>query len=482
MPASAPSTTSPAEPVAEAVPVSPRFVTGSIARHILVMTGTSAVGLMSIFFSDFANIFFLGLVGDLQLLAAVGYASSILFFLISGSVGMAMAVTALVAPALGARELARARRLATHAVVFAGGASVLTVAAAWLMLPLLLGWLGSSGRTLALAHDYLRIVLPSLPPLALGMCASAVLRSAGDPTRAMYITLTGAVVATALDAILILWLGLGIYGAALSAVASNVAILGIGWWGLARVHGLLAGPNWRAFTYDARLIARFAIPAVLANLATPAGGAYVTAVMAQLNDGAVAGWAVLGRIIPVAFGAIFSLSGAIGAIIGQNLGAREFDRVRATLNGGLMFAAAFSFIAWLVLALSAPLLVSLFNASGDAAGLIVFFCRWLAPLFAFFGTLFVCNAACNTLGRPHYATALSWGRATLGTVPFVTLGAHWGAEGALAGHMAGGIAFGLGAVVVVRSLIRHLERELGSVTRLKEAPAGAVSHARAGGS
>ena len=90
MPASAPSTTSLAEPVAEAVSVPPRFVTGSIARHILVMTGTSAVGLMSIFFSDFANIFFLGLVGDLQLLAAVGYASSILFFLISGSVGMAV--------------------------------------------------------------------------------------------------------------------------------------------------------------------------------------------------------------------------------------------------------------------------------------------------------------------------------------------------------------------------------------------------------
>ncbi|MBO0742524.1 MAG: MATE family efflux transporter [Hyphomicrobiaceae bacterium] len=453
---SPPSTASLARPA----PVPPRFVTGSIAHHILVMTGTSAVGLMSIFFSDFANIFFLGLLGDLQLLAAVGYASSILFFLISGSIGMAMAVTALVAPALGARELPRARRLATHAVVFAGGASVLSVAAVWLMLPLLLGWLGSAGRTLALALDFLRIVLPSLPPLALGMCASAVLRSAGDPRRAMYITLTGAVVATALDAILILALGLGIYGAALAAVASNVAILGVGWWGLMGVHGLLARPDWRAFRYDAPLIARFAVPAVLANLATPAGGAYVTAAMAQLSDGAVAGWAVLGRIIPVAFGTIFSLSGSIGAIIGQNLGAREFNRVRATLNGGLLFAAAFSCTAWLLLALSAPLLVNLFNASGDAAGLIVFFCRWLAPLFAFFGTLFVCNAACNTLGRPHYATALSWGRATLGTVPFVTLGAHWGAEGALAGHMAGGIAFGLGAVVVVRSLIRRLEAEL----------------------
>ena len=115
MPAAAPSPALLAEPVA-----APRFVIGSIARHILVMTGTSSVGLMSIFFSDFANIFFLGLVGDLQLLAAVGYASSILFFLISGSIGMAMAVTALVAPALGARDLSRARRLATHAMACAG--------------------------------------------------------------------------------------------------------------------------------------------------------------------------------------------------------------------------------------------------------------------------------------------------------------------------------------------------------------------------
>jgi putative MATE family efflux protein len=456
MPASA----TPPALVAEPAPAPlPRLVTGSIARHILVMTGTSAVGLMSIFFSDFANIFFLGLLGDLQLLAAVGYASSLLFFLISGGVGMAMAVTALVAPALGARDIPRPRRLATHAMLFAGGVWALMVAGVWLALPLLLGLLGASGRTLSLSHDFLRIVLPSLPALAVGMCASAVLRSAGDPRRAMYITLTGAVVGTALDAVLILWLGLGIHGAAIAAFISNVAILGVGLWGVVHVHGLLARPDLTVFEHDARLIARFAIPAVLTNLATPAGGAYVTMAMSHFSDSAVAGWAVLGRIIPIAFGTIFSLSGSIGAIIGQNLGARKFDRVRAALKGGLTFAAAFSMFAWLVLAIAAPALVQLFNATGDAARLILFFCRWLAPLFAFFGTLYVCNAACNTLGRPHYATALGWGRATLGTVPFVTLGAHWGAEGALAGHMAGGIAFGLAAVVVVRALIAQLERE-----------------------
>ena len=51
---------------------------GSIPRHILVMTGTGAIGLMAIFVSDFATIFFLGLLGDLQLLAAIGYAGALL--------------------------------------------------------------------------------------------------------------------------------------------------------------------------------------------------------------------------------------------------------------------------------------------------------------------------------------------------------------------------------------------------------------------
>jgi putative MATE family efflux protein len=424
------------------------------------MTGTGAVGLMAIFVSDFATVFFLGLLGDLQLLAAVGYASAIMFFMFSTGLGMAIAIASLVSPALGARDFARACRLSTHAAVFTAGGMTLIVAALWPVLPMLLGWLGANGRSLALASDYLRIVLPSLPPLALGMGASAVLRSAGDPRRAMYVTVTGAIVASILDATLIYGLGLGVHGAAIAAFVSHISMLAVGVWAVATVHGLLARPEWRLFEYDAVLIGRFAIPAVLANVATPAGGAYVTVAMSQFSDSAVAGWAVIGRIIPIAFGAIFALSGAIGPIIGQNLGARQFERVRSALYGGLAFAASITGLAWLALSIAASALVLLFNASGEAAKLIVFFCRWLAPLFVFFGTLFVCNAACNMLGRPHYATALNWGRATLGTIPFVTLGAHWGAKGVLVGHMAGGIAFGVVAVLVVYRLIAHLERDI----------------------
>jgi Na+-driven multidrug efflux pump len=226
------------------------------------------------------------------------------------------------------------------------------------------------------------------------------------------------------------------------------------------VHGFLRRPDGQAFRADVSHIVRFAVPAVLTNVATPVSNAIVTATIARFGDGAVAGWAVIGRVTPLAFGSIFALSTAIAPIIGQNYGALFFERVRQTLTGALGVAGIFTLAAWVALALAASWLVALFGATGEAADLIVFYCLWLAPLFVFFGTLFVANAACNTLGWPHYATALNWGRATLGTLPFVLLGGQWGgARGVLMGNMLGGVVFGLIAILVVFRLIARLERE-----------------------
>jgi putative MATE family efflux protein len=443
-------------------PVVARFVTGSILRHILVMTGTSAVGLMAIFLGDFANILFLGLLGDIEVLAAVGYSGSLLFFTISACIGFAIATTSLVSTALGAGDVERARRLSTHAHIASVVVAVVVVVALWPWLDIVLAWLGATGRVRNLALAYTRFVIPSLPLLALAMCSSAVLRSAGDARRAMYVTLTGAVVAFALDPIFILWLGLGMDGAAIVSVIARVVIAIVGIAGVVRVHGLLAFPQWDALRqHDAALIARYAIPAVLANVATPVSNAIVTMTIARFSDGAVAGWAVIGRVTPVAFGAMFALAGAIGPIIGQNLGAGAFARVRLTLMESLRAAVIFTGLAWLVLIVAAPALVTLFGVRGEAADLLVFYCRWLSPLFVFLGTLFVANAACNTLGRPHFATALNWARATLGTLPFVTLGGQWGgAKGVLIGNMVGGVVFGLIAVAVVFRLIATLERSV----------------------
>ncbi len=457
----------PSEPVAPLPPPPApgppaRFVTGSVMRHILVMTGTGAVGLMAIFVGDFVNILFLGLLGDVAVLAAVGYAASLLFFTVSAGIGLAIATASLVSPALGAGDAARARRLSTNLFIASLLTSLLLLAIMWPLLRTLLQAIGASGRTLELALAYSNLVVPTVPLLVTAMCAAATLRSVGDARRAMYVTLSGALVNVALDPIFILWLGWGLEGAAIATILARLCGTVLGLWLVVRTYKLAAAPDWDAFRADFPVIMKFAVPAVLANIATPVSNAFVTLTIAKFSDAAVAGWAVVGRITPVAFGAIFAMSGSIGPIIGQNLGARQFDRVRLSLSEALRAAVYFTGIAWLALFLLAPALVSLFGAKGEAADLIIFNCRWMAPLFVFFGLLFISNAACNTLGRPHYATILNWARATLGTLPFTALGAQLGgSKGVLAGYMAGGVVFGLIALMVVFRLVRTLEQDFG---------------------
>jgi putative MATE family efflux protein len=425
----------------------PKFVTGSILRHILVLTGTGAAGLMAIFLGDLANILFLSWAGDDVVIAAVGYASSILFLTISIGIGLSIAATSLVSPALGAGRRMRARRLSLNAHVLTFVAASLLSLVIWLLIPQFLELLGATGRAYELATVYLLILVPALPPLAVAMTSASVLRSAGDARRAMNVTLIGAPVNTLLDAILILGLGLGIQGAAIASALSRLVMMAIGLYGVVWVHDLWGRLRVRTVLADAPAHIAVAVPAVLTNIATPVANAYVTRAMAPFGDTAVAGWAIVGRVIPVAFGAIFALSATVGPIIGQNYGAGAFDRVRAALTQSLLVTAVFTGVAWAILAVLAWPIAGAFDATGETADLIVFFCRALPPTFVFLGALFVANAAFNTLGRPHYSTALNWGRATLGTVPLVQAGAVLaGATGVLAGSVLGGVIFGILAV------------------------------------
>ena len=422
------------------------------------MTGTGAIGLMAIFLCDLANILFLSWLGDEAIIAAVGYAGSIVFLTVSMGIGLSIAATSLVAPALGAGRRMRGRRLSLNAHVLTFIAASILSFGIWLAIPAMLALLGASGRAAALAAQYLGILVPALPPLAVAMTSASVLRSVGDPGRAMSVTLIGAVVNTLLDVILILWLGWGIEGAAISSAVARVIMMIVGLYGVIWVHDLAGRLRLPTLLADAPALFAVAMPAVLTNIATPFANAYVTRAIAPFGDSAVAGWAILGRITSVAFGAIFALSGTVGPIIGQNYGARQFDRMRATLTRSLLVTAAFTGIAWVVLALLADAIAAAFHARGETAELVVFYCRYLAPLFVFLGALFVANAAFNTLGRAHYSTALNWGRATLGTMPFAALGA-WlaGAEGVLTGSMLGGVVFGIFAVWLAYHWIDDLQ-------------------------
>jgi Na+-driven multidrug efflux pump len=179
--------------------------------------------------------------------------------------------------------------------------------------------------------------------------------------------------------------------------------------------------------------------------------------MALFGSGALAAQATVDRITPLAFAVIYALTGAVGPILAQNLGAGRLDRVRETLRASLGFMVANVCAAWLLLALTQNLIVVAFSAHGITADLVHLFCSLAAGGFLFTGALFVANASFNNLGHPWLAMLFNWGRATLGTIPFVTLGSHHGPGGVMIGQALGAAVFGIGAAVVAFRITGRLQ-------------------------
>lgn len=385
-----------------------RFLTGSTMGHVVRMTATGATGITFVFLVDAANLFWISKLGDPLLMAAIGFAFAIQFFTVSIGVGMMIATTAIVSRSVGAGELAQAREQATSATVMTFVVQALTALVVVALREPLLRLAGAEDEALRLASRYLALSLPSLAIMAVGLCGSAALRAVGDGARAMYITLSGGFTAMLLDPVLIYGLGLGLDGAAFGIWVFRCVMAFVALWFCIRAHDLLARPNLPAVRQTAPRFAAVALPAILTQMAAPAGNYLLTGVIAGFGDAAVAAWAVINRLTVVAYGGLFSLAGAIGGIFGQNYGAKLYDRLRSTYRDAVIFCVIYALVTWALLVAVSGAVADGFGLSGEAAQILRAFTHVGAGGFVFAGLLFVCNAAFNTLGRPTRASVLNW--------------------------------------------------------------------------
>ena len=436
------------------------FTEGSIFKHIVTMTAASTAGLLSLFLVDLVDMYWLSLLGDIELTAAVGFAASILFFTLSLSIGLSIGCAALVSQGLGRNDVENTKNLVVHIFIFIIFLSSVIAALTLVCTPVFLKALGAGERSHQFAWQYLSIVLPSMPLLGIAMAGNGVTRAAGKAKAAMWITLVGGIVNAALDPLFIFYFEMGIRGAAWATVISRAAMVGYAAYLLFKKFNLIGKWNRSKFKEDIHHYIKIAFPAMLTNLSTPIGVAYITAVLANFGDSVIAGNTIVSKLQPLAFAGLFALSGAIGPISGQNFGANKFDRVRETLTKSMLYILAYSLIACGILYLCTDYIIIAFKAEGDAALLIQWFCFGISTMFIFNGMTFVTNAMFNNLNAATLATTFNFSKATIGTIPFAYFGAKlYGPLGVYVGTYIGAVLIALIGLIFAYWHINRLEQK-----------------------
>jgi putative MATE family efflux protein len=421
-----------------------RFLTGSTMGHVVRMTATGALGITFVFLVDAANLFWVSQLDEPRLVAAIGFAYAIQFFSVSVAVGLMIGATAVISRSIGEGHRDQARRQAGAAMLISFVTLAIVSGVIVALRHPLVEMAGAEGEVARLAARYLAISIPSLVPMAGALVLSGALRADGYGAKAMYVTVFAGIVLMVIDPILIIWMGLGLDGAAIGVVLFRCALLGFAVWFAIVQMKLADKPRLRTLRNISGPFLAVAVPAVATQMSTPMGNYLLTIVIAPYGDEAMAGWAVVGRLTVVVFGGVFALSGAIGGIFGQNFGAGQIDRVRSTYRDALIFCGIYTVIAWGLMLFVTPYVLEAFGLVGVGAEVLQAFTYVGVGGFVFIGALFVSNAAFNNLGKPRWSTLVNWVKdGALSWPAAAGLAALFGAPGVIYGQTAAGALAGL---------------------------------------
>lgn len=401
------------------------------------MMGASGLGLLATFLADILTVIYVSQLKQSVLVGAVGLAKTLVFLNVAFCSGLVISAGVLLSKAIGESASRGRDHLIAHLLFMTFLFSLFIVLAEIVAFSHLTQWVGADPQTIEAAQVFGWLALASCPLLAVSQTCSQVLRASGEVGRAVLVPLSGALTLAIADPIFIFAFGMGLEGAGVALVLSATVSLASGVW-FSKGTGGLSTPERGALLELIRQVVPIALPASLGNLATPVSLTYLMTILTTMGASAMAGMAVVDRVMQFAYCIYFAIPSAMVPILGQNMGRGLSDRVVAAIKSAVILVISYGLMVWLAAYLLAPMALHHLNVVGAAAEMFGAFCRAGAGLWIIFGLDFVAQAIFLTMGHARWVLVFAWVRGTLGTFPFVYLGARWyGAPGALIGLWCG---------------------------------------------
>jgi putative MATE family efflux protein len=283
-----------------------------------------------------ADIYFVGKLGA-SAIATVGISETFLFLLYSMAMGLATAVTAIIARRVGEKNTQDASKSAVQSIFLGILSSIPFTIAGIFYSKDLLKLMGADPWSIEHGYRYTQWMLGGNVIIVLLFVINAIFRGAGDAAIAMRVLWVANAVNIALDPILIFgWGPIPSFGIEGAAIATNIG-RGIGvlmqLWTLFNA-GRHIKIKLSEFSWNTSIVIHLiqtSLGGIGQMLVGMTSWIFLMRILANISSEAVAGATIALRIMMFTLMPAWGLSNAAATLVGQNLGAGNPDRAESTV-------------------------------------------------------------------------------------------------------------------------------------------------------
>lgn len=385
---------------------------GPVFPHLLKMALPMMIGMMSHMLLNIVDGIYVSRLGMDQSLAVLNYGFPFFYLIFAVFNGLTSGTTSLLARSIGARQIEKAEHTLCQIVWVGLGILAAFLCLCPFLVPAYLGFQDASPQAAAYTRQYLIPLFAGMPFTVIALLLGSGLRAEGNTKTLMKGLMLGTLVNVLLAPFLIYksfrfagveWSGLdlGVAGAGWATAVSNfltaLVVVGIFLRG-GTVLRMRIRPSWSDVS---GLKESFAVglPSILSQSLIGINISIFTSLATPFGAAAVAAIGIGSRLESLAVFPSLAIMIAVLSLVGQNFGARRFDRVEQSVRVGLLTAfVTLLAIGLLVHLLRAPL-IGWFHPDPAAVPSALHYVGILSLGFGFAGISIVSSGAFQGLGR-----------------------------------------------------------------------------------
>lgn len=356
--------------------------------------------------------------------AAVSFVWPVMFLFISIGSGLYIAGTSILSQFIGASKYEKASEYAAQLIAISTLCAVCFSIIGNLLSPIIISLMGATGDLAYYSKIFLRLTFLDMPFTFFFFCFNSVMSSQGNTLTPTLLSSMSVVVNVILDPILIFGLHMGMAGAPIATLIAKMILACVGFYMLYKSSSKIK-PNFKGFKFNKNILKklfRVAIPSAIGQTGSAIGFIFLNGFIVSYGTATLAAFGMVNRITSLIMQPAMGVGAALTAIVGQNLGSDQIDRVKEAFIKALKLTIGFSVIGSIILIWQDKPVINFFMQSKDDYAVIseginyLIYISFSMPLMGIFSVL---QGVFQGSGHTKYSMSMEIGRLWFVRLPMI---------------------------------------------------------------